>query len=136
MPNYFDGNGQQVDAATATFSDGRCKPGFREVLARGESMRFSMDMMDSAPARSGVFMADSAADAEAAYKQVQARLSDGRRNGWKQPAPSARELLDSLDERPKPQAQPRTHDMSDAEAAFRDAEARAAEQRRKAWRRR
>lgn len=41
-------SGRQVDAATALFSDGRTKPGYREILEDGETVRRNMMFMDAA----------------------------------------------------------------------------------------
>lgn len=50
MPHFYNSAGQMVDAATATFPDGHCKPGFSEVLADGERFRAPIHFMrDSAP---------------------------------------------------------------------------------------
>ncbi len=60
MPHYYQASSRaKVDAATATFSDGRVKPGFYEVMADGEYARFGLSMRDEAPA--GLNMFDTAA---------------------------------------------------------------------------
>lgn len=45
MPHYYDSAGRMVDAATATLPNGHCKPGYKEVLADGESFRASLRFM-------------------------------------------------------------------------------------------
>ncbi len=51
MPRYIQAStGQQVDPSIATFSDGRTKPGFREIVEDGEHVSFSLMFRDSKPA--------------------------------------------------------------------------------------
>lgn len=58
MPNYLSPTGSPCTADEA-MTAGRLRPGYKEILAPGESLRFDLSFVDSAPSSShGVFLKD------------------------------------------------------------------------------
>lgn len=122
MPRYLDTSGRTVDAAVATYPNGLCKPGFSEVVADGEHVRFGLMQRDSAIGGS-VFLTDTNTTdedvARAKYEHAQAMRSQRVRDAWRTPAGGS-----------PPPAPQRT---ADAEADFSNVQARLSEERRNAW---
>jgi hypothetical protein len=59
MPSYFDASGRKVDASTATFANGRCKPGFHAVVDDGEAVHMNIALMDAA-SPNAIYLTDAA----------------------------------------------------------------------------
>lgn len=125
MPQYFDAAGDEVDAGVATLTNGRCKPGYREVLGDGEYARHSLMQCDVGTGLS-VFITDAGSHttdedaARAEYERAQARRAQRTRDAWRTPFGGSS----------PPSAPQRTND---AEADFVSVQARRSEERRNAW---
>lgn len=80
MPAYFDkATGKRVTVDEATFDGKRTRPGFYATIEDGESVRFSVNMLDNVRSSSSVFLTDQATDARVNLEVAMARASHDRK---------------------------------------------------------
>lgn len=88
MPTFLTPSGTTCSMADAMVG-GRLRPGYREIVADGESVRFSLHMMDSA--RGGSVIADADRARDQAYVAMVRDLQDA----WK-PKTAEREFAEVM----------------------------------------
>lgn len=110
MPAYFKkATGQRVTVDEATFDGIRLRDGYRAEIQQGESVRFSINMLDSERSRTSVFLTDNPKGDKLDHGRIvrdAARLADATGTAMMTPAIVAaaqardaarQEYVDSID---------------------------------------
>lgn len=80
MPAYFKkATGQRVTVDEATFDGIRLRDGYRAEIQHGESVRFSINMLDSERSRTSVFLTDQGNASQVSLEVAKMRASHVRK---------------------------------------------------------